>query len=236
MPIEGIAFDLEGTVVDVEEAHHKGHLVTAREFGVHIPPEEAFKKLPHFIGGPDRAVCEEIRSLMDPADAEGVTVDEILDRDRFHYDRLLQSMPIELRPGFVDFYEAAKAMGLPMTIGSLTEEAQARKLLEGSRLVHLLGEENIVLREHVQEVKPAPDVFWETARRMTIDPKSQVVFEDSPRGVTAAKRAGSLAVGMPVIIKGETIASLVDAGASQIFFDWRVIDAKRLVSVLNEKP
>ena len=33
MPIRGIAFDLEGTMVDVEAAHHHGHVAAANEFG-----------------------------------------------------------------------------------------------------------------------------------------------------------------------------------------------------------
>lgn len=40
MLIRGIAFDLEGTVVDVESAHHNGHLSAAKEFGLVISLDE----------------------------------------------------------------------------------------------------------------------------------------------------------------------------------------------------
>lgn len=56
MAIRGIAFDLKGTVVDVEAAHHNGHLAAAAEFGLTISLEEAYARLPHFIGGPDEKV------------------------------------------------------------------------------------------------------------------------------------------------------------------------------------
>lgn len=153
MSIRGIAFDLEGTVVDVEAAHHNGHLAAAGEFG--------------------------------------------------------------------------------LTIGSLTPERQAVTLLERSGLATTFGPHNIVLREHVANPKPAPDVFLKTASIMEIDPAEQLVFEDSPRGVKAALTAGSKIVGMPVVIRGVTVGALVDAGVHRIFFDWREINASALIKNLG---
>lgn len=142
-------------------------------------------------------------------------------------------MPIKPRSGFLDFYERVRDMGLKLTIGSLTPEKQAVTLLERSGLATLFGQHNIVLREHVANPKPAPDVFLKTASTMEIDPREQLVFEDSPRGVKAALAAGSKAVGMPVVIRGVTVGALVDAGACRIFFDWREINASALIENLG---
>lgn len=233
MPILGIAFDLEGTVVDVEAAHHNGHLAAAEEFGLTISLEDAYARLPHFIGGPDEKVCEDIWKLIDDDTRNRVTVDEILARDRFHYERLLAEMPVDPRPGFLDFYESVRGMGLKLTIGSFTPEKQAATLLERSGLGRTFGKHNIVLREHVANPKPAPDVFLKTASIMGINPSEQLVFEDTPRGVKAAIAAGSKAVGMPVVILGATVAALVDAGVCRIFFDWREINASALIENLR---
>lgn len=233
MFIQGIAFDLEGTVVDVEAAHHNGHLAVASEFGLTISLEEAYAKLPHFIGGPDEKVCEDIWKLLDGSTRQRVTIDEILARDKFHYERLLAEMSIKPRPGFLDFHKTAHNMGLMLTIGSLTPEKQAVTLLERSGLAMLFGERNIVLREHVANPKPAPDVFLKTASIMGVNPSEQVVFEDSPRGVKAAPTAGSKVVGMPVVIRGVTVAALVDAGVSRLFFDWRDINVSNLIANLG---
>jgi len=62
MQIKGIAFDLEGTVIDVEVAHHNAHFATAAEVGVSLTFDNAFQ-LPHFIGGPDSKVMEDIWAL-----------------------------------------------------------------------------------------------------------------------------------------------------------------------------
>lgn len=231
--IRGIAFDLEGTVVDVEAAHHNGHLATASEYGLTLTLEEAYSRLPHFIGGPDDKVCEDIWQRLDEDVRSRVAVGEILARDQFHYERLLAELPIEPRPGFLDFYKEASDLDLGLTIGSLTAEKQAAVLLERSGLARLFGERNIVLREHVANPKPAPDVFLKTASIMGIATSEQLVFEDSPRGVKAALTAGSKAIGMPVVIRGVTVGALVDAGVCALFYDWRHIDLAGLINNLG---
>lgn len=227
--IHGIAFDLEGTVVDVEAAHHNAHFAAAAEVGVDINADTAFQKLPHFIGGPDRAVAEDIWEL---GGKQG-TVEQILERDRFHYERLLATMAIIARPGFKEFLGEVKNLGLRFAIGSLTPSSQARVLLDRSGVGALIGESNIVLAEDVKNHKPAPDVFLETARRMGIDPRNQLVFEDSPRGVQAAIAAGSRAIGMPVYNRAEATVPLIQAGVCRLFMDWREINVACLLVNLN---
>ncbi|MEK7509203.1 MAG: HAD family phosphatase [Patescibacteria group bacterium] len=233
MPIRGIAFDLEGTVVNVETAHHYGHLATAAEFGVNLTLEEAYVKLPHFIGGPDERVCEDIFALLDPAARTSIAVGEVLSRDKYYYERLLATVPIETRPGFLEAFRIAQALGLKLAIGSLTPEGQAMTLLERSGLSELFDKKTIVLREHVRNEKPAPDVFLRTADVMGIDPRDQIGFEDSPRGVKALRGAGSKAIGMPVVIRPTTVAALVEAGVCRIFFDWREINMLALIENLS---
>lgn len=234
MSIRGIAFDLEGTVVDIEVVHYNSHLAAAADFGCIISLEEAYTRLPHFIGGPTDKVCEDIVSLLNEDVRKRVAIQEVIARDIFHYERQLAGMPIIPRPGFLDFCEKAQNLGLSLAIGSLTAQNQADIILERSGLAALFHKQNIILREHVAALKPAPDVFLKTASIMKVDPCEQLVFEDSPRGVKAAIAAGSIAIGMPVVIRGDTIGMLVDAGASRIFFDWREINLTALLNNLDQ--
>jgi beta-phosphoglucomutase len=233
MAIRAIAFDLEGTIIDIESVHHRAHLAAAREFGVGISIEDAYEKLPHFIGGPDEEVAEEIRALLDEETRMKVSIEDITAMKRRSYECELEETPISVREGFFFFFSAAREMGLELSIGSLTPEKQARTLLERSGLLKHFDGRNIVLREHVENLKPAPDVFLKTAAIMGVHPSEQLVFDDSPRGVMAAIAAGSKAVGMPVILLGSTVGALVDAGANRIFFDWREMNAVELIRDLG---
>ncbi len=225
MPINGIAFDLEGTVVDVEAAHHGAHIRAMADLGINMTLDEAIVRIPHFIGGPLERICQEVWELSDKTRS----ISFYSERDEFYYEEILKEMSIVTRVGWLDFFKEISKMGLPVSIGSLTPKVNARYLMKRSGLLDLFKSDMIVLRDDVKQVKPAPDVFLETARRMGINPKNQLVFEDSPNGVRAALAAGSRAIGMPVIIRGSTVGALVDAGASRIFFDWSEIDVRALI-------
>lgn len=233
MKIKGIAFDLEGTVVDVEKAHHNAHFATAAEVGVEINTDNAFRLLPHFIGGPDTQVMKEIWELSEKRVSPG----ELLKRKQSHYEYLLATMDVSPRPGFRGFLvKVAVDLGLPVSIGSLTSMVQAKVLLERSGVGKWIGESNIVLAEHVKNHKPKPDVFLETARRMGIDPKNQLVFEDSPHGVEAGIAAGSRVVGMPSVgvqNRPESTVPLIQAGVCRLFMDWDEINAEALIRHLS---
>lgn len=227
--INGIAFDLEGTVIDIEEAHHQAHLRVMRDAGIDVPLERALVLIPHFIGGPDAKVMEEIYC----AGNKAVTLEEMTKRDHVYFLEFREQMEIQPRPGFLDVLDWFQETGKPVSIGSLTKREDALFLLNRSGLLSRIPLARIVLAEDVKQVKPAPDVFLETARRMKVDAEAQLVFEDSPRGVTAALAAGSHAIGMPVYNKPETVIPLVQAGVVRIFMDWREMNCQSLIANLE---
>ena len=232
--IKACTFDLEGTVVDVESAHHQGHIYAAKDLGVELSLDECFQKLPHFIGGPDEEVAKDICAL---AEKEGCIVDyrEVLESKKTHYDRLLRELKIGPRPGFLDFFSAVKDSGMKYAIGSVTNQDQAVVLLERAGLSDLFGYDNIVLREHVQRPKPAPDVWIEAAKRVGVQPSEQVVFEDSPRGIKGAIEVGAYCIGMPVYNQPEAVNSLISAGAKRVFFHWAEINPRVLLQNVNQE-
>jgi len=203
--IQGIAFDLEGTVVNVEDAHHNAHLMAMAEMGITMTLEEAIVKIPHFIGGPHEKIREEVYELSDKKH----TASFYSERDGFYYEKLPKEMLIVPRSGWLEVIDNIKLRGIRVSIGSLTREDKAMHLLERSGLFDHFSREMIVLHGDVKEAKPAPDVFFETARRMGINPMHQLVFEDSPRGVQAARKAGSRAIGMPVYNIPQTLIPLI---------------------------
>ena len=50
---------------------------------------------------------------------------------------------------------------------------------------------NIVTSEDVSQGKPSPDCFLLAAKRLGVDPKDCLVFEDAPAGIAAAEAAGA---------------------------------------------
>lgn len=228
--IRGIAFDLEGTVVNVEPAHHAAHLQIARELGLTITLEDCLRGdvLPHFIGGPDVMIYQEMLELA--RQPPGVRLEQLLARKKTLYRENLERMAVQSRSGWNMVLLKARVLRLEASIGSLTAREEAQVLLKRSGVVSLFPRWYVILREDVINPKPAPDVFLKTAHRMGIQPSEQLVFEDSPLGVEAALAAGSVAVGMPVYHHPSVHTALLTAGAFRTYQRWEDVNLPELIS------
>ncbi len=218
----GAAFDLEGTSVNLEPLRHGAHLSAAASFGIHLDYEFAVARLPHFIGGPDEKVASDLYDLSQstlPMPKEDF-IREFLARDTIAFEQSLAQCEIAPREGLCEFLHWLEEHQFRRAIGSLTSRAQATVILQRSGLLGAFAS-TVVLREDVKALKPAPDVYLATARAMGVSPSMQIVFDDSPRGIEAALRAGSHPIGMPVIHSTAARAALLASRPLSVFTDWR---------------
>lgn len=230
MSIKGIAFDLEGTIINVEKVHFDAFILAAKDFGLEVDFETIVREIPRALGGGDKLNSEGLSRL-----SQGkIPAHRILKRKREHYAKLITSVEqIDSRPGFMETLCRIKGMGLETAIGSLTITEQAHYLLERSGLAGMFEPANIVLAEDVRNLKPAPDVYLETAQRMGIAPEEQLVFEDSTSGIIAARTAGSKVVVLPVYTFPDNLGKIVKENPDRVFWDWREINIRALIENLN---
>jgi beta-phosphoglucomutase-like phosphatase (HAD superfamily) len=78
----------------------------------------------------------------------------------------------------------------------------------------------VVSSEEVTRGKPAPDVYLEAARRISVEPASCAVVEDSTNGIRAAAAAGMRVIAIPnqafvpddeALAKAETVLPSIEA-------------------------
>jgi beta-phosphoglucomutase len=227
--ISGIAFDLEGTLINVEPAHHQAHLAVASDLGLRLTIDEAMKTFPSFIGGPDIQVLREIAAK---ASYRG-SLSSIHKQKIRYYNEFLETIPIQPRPGVIPVLEYIQNKGILKAIGSVTPRNEGLRLMRLASLTNYFSERNMVFAEDVEDVKPNPAVYKTTASRMNILPREQLVFEDSPQGVKAGVAASSIVVAVPTV-KSQAFASmLLAAGARKVVKSWQRIDLPSLFSELN---
>ena len=237
MPLEikdtGLGLDLEGTLINLErEGHHAAWLQAAADAGVHISFEEALNGgIPHLIGGPDDAIIAEIFGLSDRL----VSLESIGLRKRNLFEDWLRGVTvIPTRIGLFEFLEEAQRRGFNMMIATATEPELALYYIHKSGLREMFSPEkkNIVMAVPGSGIrnKPEPDIYLESARRMKIDPRNQLVFEDSVRGVTSGVASGGIVIGLPVYDLEKAIAPLIKAGAIEVYREWPEVDLNYLLS------
>lgn len=95
-------------------------------------------------------------------------------------------------PGLAHFLDTAHLKGMKMAIGSATLT---------SNILYILKKLNagdyfraVISADDVEHSKPHPETFLRAAEALDVPPGECLVFEDSPKGVEAAGRAGMNAV------------------------------------------
>jgi HAD superfamily hydrolase (TIGR01509 family) len=100
-----------------------------------------------------------------------------------------------LRPGVSERLEETRALGLPTAVVSSSGSKWVENWLD---LYGIRGRFFAVFcKEHVDRVKPDPDLYELAAERLKVDPKECLAFEDSPNGLQAARNAGVRCVVVP---------------------------------------
>lgn len=87
--------------------------------------------------------------------------------------------------------------------------------------------EQVINSTHIQNGKPDPEIFITTARKLQVDPKNCVVFEDSIAGVVAGNAAR-----MKVVALTTTHTSNELHDAELVIDDYTQISYDQLVSLL----
>ncbi|MGQ0710151.1 MAG: HAD family hydrolase [Rhodoferax sp.] len=185
--LQGLIFDMDGTMIDSMPAHRQSWTDFARRQGLQVDVDALVRSTTGRTG------VECMRALFDRPDMDEnealayVHEKEALYRERFG--------PVfaEVR-GFSAFYLQALGAGLKLGVGTAGDRYNQRFAYEHlhlpvAPLVTVGGDEGL-------PGKPDPAIFLEVARRMGVAPQHCIVFEDAPLGLEAARRAGMRAVGI----------------------------------------
>ncbi|MBC6422309.1 MAG: HAD-IA family hydrolase [Hormoscilla sp. SP12CHS1] len=105
-----------------------------------------------------------------------------------HYQQLLASGAIPLRPGVRRLLDEARTQAVRLAIATTSALPNATALLE--RTLAPSWFEVIAAGDIVPAKKPAPDIYGYVLAKMGLTPGECLVFEDSQHGLQAARQAG----------------------------------------------
>lgn len=184
---KAVIFDLNGTMIDDMHYHEVAwHDVFVNQLKAQLTFEEVRHQLYgrsdeifHRIFGPDRFSLQEIATITDRKEEKY--------REEF--------LPhLKLINGLDVFLEKLKSSNVPLAIGTAAPVLNVDFVLDNLSLRHYF--QAVIGPADVAESKPHPEVFFKAASRLAIPPEQCIVFEDSPKGIEAAARAGMKAIGV----------------------------------------
>lgn len=101
----------------------------------------------------------------------------------------LESPAFKLAEGLIDFLDELAARKIPMTIATASGLNNVKFFFKYLNLNKWFDLDKVVYNDGTVPGKPEPDLYLKAARRLGVDIKDCVVFEDSSSGIEAAKRA-----------------------------------------------
>lgn len=186
--MQALIFDFDGLIVDTETPDYLSWQEVYQEHGADLPLE----KWALILGG-NGASDFEPHSYLEALTGKTIDREAVWIRRRKSYLEHLESQPV--LPGVIEHLEAAKELGLRVGLGSSSPASWVHGHL--TRLGLLAAFESIRTADDVDHTKPDPALFTLVAEDLGAAPEETIVFEDSPNGVLAAKRAGMFAVAVP---------------------------------------
>ena len=182
--IEAVIFDLDGVIVESENAHITAEQQTFLKHGVKISAEE----LHRYTGTTAKAMFTALIAKYRLA-----TTFEKMNNEKEKILFKLLEQETEPTKGVINLMQELKLRGIKLAVGSSSTRKLIDFVLKKLNIARLF--DCTVAAEDVTHSKPNPETFLKAAARLGTNPHQCLVIEDAALGVEAAKRAGMKCVG-----------------------------------------
>jgi HAD superfamily hydrolase (TIGR01509 family) len=177
--LEVVLLDVDGTLVDSNDAHARAWTEALAEFGYDVE----FGRVRHRIGkGSDKLLRETIG--LDPSSEQGEAL--VARRSELFLERYLPS--VRAFPRARELLMRMRSDGLRLVVATSASEAEMSALLAIAQVKELLFERTS--SDDADESKPDPDIVQAALERAGVHPGSALLLGDTPYDIEAARHAG----------------------------------------------
>jgi HAD superfamily hydrolase (TIGR01509 family) len=189
MPTPSAAiFDNDGLLLDTEEAWTRAEQTLFAGLGREFTVEH--KRI--LIGSSRALAATKLETILEhPGEGEALM-------DELHELVMQEALQgVAPRPGAIALLARLTAAGMALAVASNSERAFLERTLGSAGLLDGGPFAAIVSANDIEHPKPAPDIYLEACRRLSVEPREAVALEDSPIGVASAAAAGMFVIGVP---------------------------------------
>jgi HAD superfamily hydrolase (TIGR01549 family) len=184
-PIQGVILDIDGTLVDSNDAHAHAWVDAFEEAGIEVP----FERVRRLIGMGSDKLMPEAANIEKESD-EGKRISER--RRAIFQERYLPKIQAFARTRELLLH--MRDNGLKLVVASSAEAEELEHLLEIAGASDLV--EETTSSDDAEASKPEPDIVQAAVKQSGLDPDQLIMVGDTPYDLEASQRAGVALVGV----------------------------------------
>jgi beta-phosphoglucomutase family hydrolase len=213
--IIAVIFDLDGVIVESEDAHIESERQTLQKYNVNISAEE----LHRYTGTMAKIMFSELIAKYEL----NTTFEEINGQKEEILFKLL-AQDAEPTKGVLNLIQKLQRREIKLAIGSSSTKKLVNYILNKLELTHTFN--RVITAEDIKHSKPDPEIFLKAAIELGVKPSQCLVIEDSKLGVDAAKSAGMKCMGYRNPHSGNQDLSKADA----VIDDFSKVDIEKMLA------
>jgi HAD superfamily hydrolase (TIGR01509 family) len=178
-PLRGVLLDVDGTLIDSNDAHASSWTDTFREFGYDIP----FDRVRPLIGTGGDKLLPQLTGLDHESDRA-----TLLTARRTEIFNTMYLPHLRAFPGAHELLARLKQDDLALVIATSANKRQLDELLEQAGLEELVDRKTS--SSDADRSKPDPDIIQAALERGKLRPDEALMIGDTPYDIEAAMHAG----------------------------------------------
>jgi HAD superfamily hydrolase (TIGR01509 family) len=186
--LDGIVFDLDGTLLDTNEAHAESWVRSFAKHGFRVPADRV---RPEMGKGGDNLVPALLGEAAEASDGERLRA-----TTREEYLRIAGERRFRVFDGVDELLAELSRRGLRLALATSSSDSDLDATFTSAGVDLRPRFDAVVSKSDVESSKPAPDVVLAAVRKLGLSPGQCAMVGDTPYDALSAKRAGVVTLGL----------------------------------------
>src|SRR4051812_29071627 len=216
MALDGMIFDLDGTLIDSNAMHVEAWRIVLERHGYRIAEDRIAAELGK---GGDKLVPDLLGRAADEKDGDALRKEQPQ-----AFAGLAEARGIRVYPGAVELLDACRRRGLRTVLATSSNREQLNVAERASGVPWTERFDEVVNADDAEESKPAPDVVRAAVRKLRLSPAQCAMVGDRPFDAEASLHGGVVCIGLMTGVPSADV--MRGAGARVVYKDVAELLAK----------